>query len=814
MEKKINNLIKVADFLGDTGQKFLLEKWLRMSENNEWTLPFIGRFSAGKSTLLNALLEKRILPTARVETTAALTRIKYASQPSAEISYGDGSRKSIHIEEIAELNHKKLEGESKEISSIDIFYPADVLKSGLIFMDSPGMDTIINKHVSLAEHIMNESVIVVYVIAIAPSDFDLGILRRLQESGVEIVVVRTHLDDIKEEEESFMTIVENDENILSSLERPVRYFPLSSLPSAPIVAQEEFARFKNYLLNEVVCNLRDIYTTNLTRRLDKISDEFKKALNEKKDLILAQANKSDAEIEKEISEVKRSIASLEYSIESFQKKIDSEKTSVRHDIEDDVKDLCKKANSKFKKTIGEVYASSIKDASEPTKELFNESLACLSQNISESITSTISKWAASESKEIEKDFNEVAQLLEGYKIHFDPEFNLDRVNDITVQQEALVEKINELSTCAAELESLTAEQLQELGIKEESLQETIEQLNGAYAEVTEVIGNLNDNYQPRYIHKPSKVGSVMKKIGLAGDIAMLLVPAVGWEKGAAMLAGKATSLAANGGKMAQIGSKVLTGAANVTKIMAKTDTAKDMATLVGMGSKTLSSKKIEASKDALVRITDNIKPLVSSPDPSSTTPVIEKKTSFFDYLSLSYWFGKFGEMIDPPTSEIDVEYERRYKEAKMACEQRAFAIARDRIAEERRLGRVKNEAEAKEKEKKLRLDALAREQAQCEKTIQKLSEAKDEAIRKAYTEACVAEFKKETEKLLEQINRRLEELLSTIAKQILSAASYSAFSQLESVKETLELVKQKKADTREEALNPLKEIDSLINALG
>ena len=814
MENKIKKLIEVADFLGDTGNKSLLEKWLLMYKANEWTLPFIGRFSAGKSTLLNALLKKRILPTARVETTAALTRIKYATEPSASIIYADKTVKVIPVGEIAELNHQKMDEDLKEIDYIEIDYPAEVLRNGLILMDSPGMDTVINKHVALAEYIMHEAIMVVYVMAGSPSEFDMAIIRRLQQNGVELVVVRTHLDDIKEEEESFINVVLNDEATLANLESPVKYFPLSSLSTAPLAAKEEFERFKNYLGNEIVENLRDVYCRNLSKRLEKISDGYKKTLNERKTLILSQANKSDAEIDEEISEVKRAMKSLESNIESLQKKIDSEKIIVKSDIEDDINDLCKVAYDSFKKSVVGFYTDSGSDASDHTKEFFQKSMAALSQEISDSITTIVSGWAAKETKEVENDFSEFAQLLNGYDIHFDPEFNLDRVNDIALQQEALVDRINELSTYAAELEALTDEQLNNLGIQKDSLQETIRQLNDAHAEAVEVIGNLNDNYQPRYIEKPSKMGEVMKKIGLAGDIAMLLIPAVGWEKGAAMLSGKAAALAAKGGKVAQASSKVLQGAANVTKVLAMTDTAKDMATLLDFGSKSLSQKKLEASKNALVRVTGKLEPIVSPDNTSSGTPIeLEKKPSLFDYLSLSYWFGKFGEMIDPPTTEIDLEYEHRYREAKNACEQRAFMIARRRLDEERELGRVKNEMEAKEKEKKLRQDALVREQAQCEKTLKKLSKAKDEAIKNAYADAWSAEFKKEVENLQRYITRQLGALLCTVAQQILAAASYSAFMQLETAKETLEAIKQKKVDTRSELLNPLEKINSLCDLI-
>ncbi|MDE5752351.1 MAG: hypothetical protein K2H88_06925 [Duncaniella sp.] len=347
-----------------------------------------------------------------------------------------------------------------------------------------------------------------------------------------------------------------------------------------------------------------------------------------------------------------------------------------------------------------------------------------------------------------------------------------------------------------------------MGIRREEIQQTLQNLNATHKEALDAINYLDNNYEPRYITKPSKTGALMRKIGSVGDIAMLAIPAIGWEKGATMLAGKAATLAGKTGKMAQIGQSVLTAGSNAAKIMASTDTAKDMVMLLDMTTKTINNQDCDKAKSALVKISDSIGssvPVIMSPE--------KKKQSMFDYLSLSYWFGKFGEWIDPPKQEIDMEYEHRYQEARLACEQKAFQIARTRINEERELGRIKNEVEAIEMERRFRQECLDREKIQCEKQIEKITRKKDEALRQAFMVSAVSQFRDATRKIEKHIEHNLDGIMDDIYLQILSSASQSAYSQLSQSRAQLEMMMEAKLSTQKDTMAPVATIDGMLQLL-
>lgn len=821
MEKRINSLIEIAEYLQNVGIKTLLEKWKRDIKEGYKFLPFVGRFSSGKSSLLNALMEDNILPTGRMETTAALTKISYAHDPETVIRYTDGTASKIEIDENVDLTHKKIGESENSIESIDIKIPLEFLNSGLTMVDSPGMDTIVNNHVALAQYLLEEALIVVYVMSGSPSLFDMEIMRQLQKNGVGVIAVRTHIDELKSEEESFTNAVVNDQSILSRLDEKVEYFALSTRAEASGAGKEELRRFKYYLKNEVVRKLDDIYANYVQKRLDKISSKFSSDLSAKRELILNNANKTKGEIERELLGIENAKFKIERSIEDIKGTLLKEKSVVLHRIISDVEMTSENSAVKFKNDINSRMNSVSGDVTKKTekvKELFQLSLAELSQELGRIVTDEISNWAKKSSRNIESNFSEVAKSLKLSDIEFDPEFNMDKVSDIVDQQESILEKIESLTLQAEQLESLNNEQLTQIGIRREEIEKSIYQLQSAHAEAMDAINYLNNNYEPRYIDKPSKTGAFLKRVGSAVDVAMLAIPAIGWEKGAAMLAGKAADLAGKTGKLAQVSSKVLMAGSNTAKLIASTDTTKDLVTLIGMGTKQLSDKETEEAKSALMRLTQKEDfPKQSDFILPPKGPILPKegkdKPSFFDYLSLSYWFGKFGEWVDPSTKEIDTKYEARYREAREQCEHRAFMLARQRIEEERELGRIKNDAFARESENRIRQEALKREKAICERDLQKLSKKKEAAIAKSIVDSAITQFKDAIKRVEKQIFNQTESIIDIVFNQILSTASQSAFDQLEKIKDDIESFTQDTNAQKYEVESQLSTIDTFLSSI-
>jgi len=97
-----------------------------------------GQFSSGKSTFLNALLSKNILPTGITPVTSKVNYIKYGDELKIKINYKDSREEFQSIEHIAKFTDQR--GEVEEIEYLTLYVPLSLLKE-IEFVDTPGLNS-------------------------------------------------------------------------------------------------------------------------------------------------------------------------------------------------------------------------------------------------------------------------------------------------------------------------------------------------------------------------------------------------------------------------------------------------------------------------------------------------------------------------------------------------------------------------------------------------------------------------------------------------------------------------------------------------
>ena len=103
----------------------------------------IGEFKRGKTTLINALLGADLLPTGVLPVTAVPALVRFGLQPRATLRLLDGSDVAIDIDGLQRyLTEQENPGNRKGVREAIIEYPAPVLESGLILVDTPGTGSV------------------------------------------------------------------------------------------------------------------------------------------------------------------------------------------------------------------------------------------------------------------------------------------------------------------------------------------------------------------------------------------------------------------------------------------------------------------------------------------------------------------------------------------------------------------------------------------------------------------------------------------------------------------------------------------------
>ena len=139
----------------DLGDKTVLDQLDDATEQlNDDTLRVLvmGKFSGGKSTLLNALMGQPLLPALPTPTTAVIGEIVYAEEAEAVLypkAVKSAVKKPVKVK-IEDLNKYIIIDHSASKSDnaaktnpyqkVVIKYPLNICKHGIMFIDSPGLD--------------------------------------------------------------------------------------------------------------------------------------------------------------------------------------------------------------------------------------------------------------------------------------------------------------------------------------------------------------------------------------------------------------------------------------------------------------------------------------------------------------------------------------------------------------------------------------------------------------------------------------------------------------------------------------------------
>ncbi len=108
--------------------------------SNCFNLVILGQFKRGKTTLINSLIGKEILPSSVVPLTSVVTILKHSDEISCTIYMQNGSTKIVRLEELTDYITEK--GNPKNIKNVRcacIQYPSPFLEKGMLLVDTPGV---------------------------------------------------------------------------------------------------------------------------------------------------------------------------------------------------------------------------------------------------------------------------------------------------------------------------------------------------------------------------------------------------------------------------------------------------------------------------------------------------------------------------------------------------------------------------------------------------------------------------------------------------------------------------------------------------
>ena len=136
----------------------------RLAEDR-FTVVVAGRFNRGKSSLMNAVLGLDRLPTGVVPLTSVITSVRYGTSERVLLDYyGSRLRGEAKLEELPELvTEKGNPGNVKRIRVAEIQLPAEILRRGFYFVDTPGLGSAIFENSQTTEQFIPEIDVLILV---------------------------------------------------------------------------------------------------------------------------------------------------------------------------------------------------------------------------------------------------------------------------------------------------------------------------------------------------------------------------------------------------------------------------------------------------------------------------------------------------------------------------------------------------------------------------------------------------------------------------------------------------------------------------
>ncbi len=187
-----------------------LERQIEASQQLFTESPFIdvailGQFKAGKSSFINSLIGRPVLPVGVIPVTTVITRIRNGLHENAIVTYFDGKQSEISLNEVEEyISEAKNKANQKNVEVVDIELPNLESYAGLRLIDTPGLGSIFKYNTDISEEwLPRVGAAIVAISSDRPlSENDLSLIKQLMEFTPRVVLLLTKVDLLSKEQQN------------------------------------------------------------------------------------------------------------------------------------------------------------------------------------------------------------------------------------------------------------------------------------------------------------------------------------------------------------------------------------------------------------------------------------------------------------------------------------------------------------------------------------------------------------------------------------------------------------------------------------
>ncbi|RYL90997.1 hypothetical protein EWI07_11015 [Sporolactobacillus sp. THM7-4] len=294
---------------GDKENAGKLREWYKKTAiDQNRTLAFCGHFSAGKSSLLNKIMQNRMLPSSPIPTSGNLVCIK-SGAPSVRLETHDGETVTLPEHYPLEKLHDLLKN-SDSISRIDVQIDS-ALPHGVELLDTPGVDSTDERHRRATHDALYLADTVFYVTDYnhVLSDINFNFMKTLDRLGKPFYLIVNQIDKHNDKEGTFASFKAHIDNVLKNEHlHPEKVFYLSLVKED--LSNNDLFTFLNFLKERTDDTGTSVFDQKIILKgLQALTGEHRLFLKDQFDRFLEQKHidtvPDDATLQKWTDDVQR-----------------------------------------------------------------------------------------------------------------------------------------------------------------------------------------------------------------------------------------------------------------------------------------------------------------------------------------------------------------------------------------------------------------------------------------------------------------------------------------------------------------------------
>jgi hypothetical protein len=274
----------------------------------------VGQFKRGKSTLLNALIGKPILPSGVVPVTAVPTILRFGESLGARVRLSSGEWTEIAIGDVEDyVSEVRNPENSKRVAGLEVFVPSPLLAEGMCFVDTPGLGSVFAGNTAATHAFLPHIDAAIVVIGADPpiGGDELALVESVAKEISDILFVLNKADRVTKPDRD--AAVSFARQVLESrLQRPVRsIFEISALEQLDNGgSQRDWARLVDALEQLVQQSSRQLVRDAEDRSVRRLSSQLLIVVKEERDALTRPFDES----ERRISQLREIVSQAEQSL--------------------------------------------------------------------------------------------------------------------------------------------------------------------------------------------------------------------------------------------------------------------------------------------------------------------------------------------------------------------------------------------------------------------------------------------------------------------------------------------------------------------